>query len=198
MSDQSQDNRVPPGSDAEDAGFAPILIAGKDLERHFQLEDALLEFSKLFRHEEENGRVIAIVGAAFLDMQLVHILVNFLVDDEKEVERLLQYDQPLGTYGNRIGIAYCLGLIGKMVRDDLRLVGKIRNQFAHNLYASFADAKVKSWCEALKWHRAAYMAPPVDASPRELFHVGVNQLACHLSGIVSIARLEKRLVRAYG
>lgn len=44
----------------------------------------------------------------------------------------------------------CLGLIYKPVRDDLNLVRKIRNEFAHNLYASFEDEKIESWCSGLK------------------------------------------------
>jgi DNA-binding MltR family transcriptional regulator len=175
-----------------DGDFQPTLIIGKDLERHFKLQDALLEYSKLFHFEEQNDRALVIVGAAFLDTLLANILITFLIDDEKEVEKLLQYDQPLGTYGNRIGAAYCLGLIGKTVRDDLRLVGKIRNRFAHDLYASFEDQKIQSWCSSLRWHREAYMKPPAEASVRELFYVGVHQLVAHLDGVVSIARYQKR------
>ena len=124
---------------ADEAGGAadPTWITGKDLERHFALEDALLEFSRLFNHEEKNDRGLVIVGAAFLDTLLEHILIGFLVDDPKEVAELLRYDQPLGEYGNRIRAAYCFGLINKTSRDDLRLVGKIRNRFAHDLHASF-------------------------------------------------------------
>lgn len=180
------------GDDSNGNEFQPTLIVGKDLGRHFKLQDALLEYSKLFRCEEQNDRALVIVGAAFLDTLLANILITFLIDDEKEVEKLLQYDQPLGTYGNRIGATYCLGLIGKAVRDDLRLVGKIRNQFAHDLYASFQDQKIQSWCSSLKWHRGAYMRPPTDASVRELFYVGVHQLVGHLDGVVSIARYQKR------
>jgi len=185
--------------EADDDGdeFFPRLIVGKDLERHFQLQDALVEFAKLFQAEEENGRAIAIIGAAFLDLQLEHILLTFLVDDEKETSILLKPDQPLGTFGNRIRATYCLGLINALVRDDLRLVARIRNQFAHNLYASFEDDQIKSWCGSLKWHREAYMIPPPGVSSRDLFHVGVHQLAAHLGGIVSIARSEKRQVRTH-
>jgi hypothetical protein len=32
--------------------YDPSWITGKDLDRHFALEDALLEFSRLFKHEE--------------------------------------------------------------------------------------------------------------------------------------------------
>ncbi|MGD0041137.1 MAG: hypothetical protein ABSE84_12075 [Isosphaeraceae bacterium] len=179
----------------EDSDYDPSWITGKDLERHFALEDALLEFSRLFKHEEKNDRGLVIVGAAFLDTLLEHILISFLVDDPKEVAELLRYDQPLGTYGNRTRAAYCFGLINKTIRDDLRVVGKIRNRFAHDLYASFGDQQIRTWCVALKWHRTAYMRPPPDASERDLFHVGVNQLVCHLNGIVSIARGEKRVPR---
>jgi DNA-binding MltR family transcriptional regulator len=176
--------------------YDPFWMTGKDLERHFSLEDAQLEFSRLFRFEGTNDRALAVVGVSFLEMMLEHILINFLVSDDKEVAELLRYDQPLGTYSGRVRIAYCLGLLRKPIFHDLKLVGRIRNKFAHDLYASFEDEQISSWCKALKWHRQAYMNPPGDATARELFHVGLNQLVCHLSGVVSIARGEKRTLPA--
>ena len=147
--------------------------------------------------QETNDRAIAIVGATFLDTLLEHILINFLVNDEKEVRRFLQPDQSMGTYGSRTTTVYCLGLIGKMIRDDLRLVGKLRNRFAHDLKASFDEEPVRSWCLSLKWHEVSmFRQPPEDATPRDIFQVGVNQLICHLNGIVSIARMERREVPA--
>lgn len=175
--------------------YDPFWITGKDLDRQFSLEHALLEFSRLFKHEEPNDRGLVIVAGAFLDTLLEHILVAFLLDDPKEVARLLAYDQPLGSYGNRVRAAYCLGLIGKTVSADLRLVGKIRNRFAHDLYSAFSQPDIASWCVSLQWHRKAYMVPPADATPRDLFHVGVNQLVCHLNGMISVARTEKRFSR---
>jgi hypothetical protein len=170
------------------------IIAGKDLERYFSLHQALLEFSMLFE-QETNDRAIAIVGAAFLHTLLEHILINFLVDDEKDVRRLLQHDQSLGTYGSRTTAVYCLGMIGEMVRDDLRLVGKIRNRFAQDRKASFDEEPVRSWCLALKWHEVSmFRKRPEGATPRDIFQVGVNQLICHLNGIVSMARMERRTV----
>lgn len=174
--------------------FDPSFITGKDLERHFKLEDALLEFSRLFQ-DETNDRSMVIVGAAFLDTQLEHIIQNFLVDDEKEVDKLLKQDQPLGTYGNKVGAVYCFGLIGKTIRDDLRLVAKIRNTFAHDLYASFEDEKIRSWCFALKWHRISFAQPPDGASARSLFNVGVSRLASYLGDVTSIARGDKRSIQ---
>lgn len=181
----------------DDVRFAPTLIEGKDLERHFALEDAMLEFARLFR-DETNDRAMVIVGAAFLDTQLEHIITNFLVDDEKEIHNLLRPDQTLGTYGGKTRLAYCLGLIGRNLRNDLRLIGKIRNKFAHDLYASFSNPDISSWATSLKYHRIAYMAPPDGASSRDLFNVGLNQVACYLSGVVSVARSERRSTRNDG
>ena len=179
----------------DENSFNPPLISGKALERYFELNDALSEFSKLFNSNEKNDRAIAIVGATFLDILLEHTLRAFLVDDEKEVDKLLQPDQPLGTFSGKITMVYCLGLIYRPVRDDLNLIRRIRNEFAHNLYASFEDEKIKAWCSSLKWHRIAYVAnPPSDATARDLFQVGANQLVCYLNGVVSIARTQKRQI----
>jgi hypothetical protein len=76
----------------------PFWITGKALDRHFELEAALLEFTRLFDHKGDD-RAMVIVDGAFLDTLLEHILIAFLVNDEKEVGELLRYDQPLGTYG---------------------------------------------------------------------------------------------------
>jgi hypothetical protein len=180
------------GTESDDSAS---LITGKALERYFELNDALREFSRLFQ-EEKNERAAAIVGGAFLDTLLEHILLGFLAEDEKEVQRLLDPEQPLGSYGSRIRIVYCLGLIGKVIRDDLRLVGKIRNRFAHDLHASFDDEPIRSWCLSLKWHELSmFMKAPEGATAGEIFQVGVNQLVTHLNGIVSIARMERRQIR---
>jgi hypothetical protein len=72
------------------------VVRGKELERYFALNDALREFTLLFQ-EENNERAAAIVGAAFLDTLLENTLVNFFVDDEKEIANLLKTDRPAGT-----------------------------------------------------------------------------------------------------
>jgi hypothetical protein len=171
------------------------VLKGKEAERCFEYDAALRVFVGLFQ-DEKNERAAAVVGGAFLDTILEHIIVNFLVDDEKEVERLLSPEQALGTYGSRVRFVYCVGLIGKIVRDDLRLVGKIRNRFAHDLEVSFEDEPIRSWCRSLKWHQISmFQKAPDDATTADIFQVGVNQLVTHLSGITGIARTQKREIR---
>lgn len=183
--------------DKGDRTFTPTTIEGKDLVRHFALQDAMVEFARLFR-DESNDRAMVIVGHSFLDIQLEHIIMTFLVDDEKEIESMLRPDQSLGTYSGKTRLAYCLGLIGVNVRNDLKLIGKIRNKFAHDLHASFANNDIHSWVSSLNYHRISYVTPPEGAITRDLFNVGLNQVAGYLSGIVSVARYEKRTIRNDG
>ena len=81
----------------DDEAVNPFFLEGKALERHFERQDAMLEFHRLFNLDGQNDRASAIVGGAVLDTLLEHMLTNFLVDDEKEVAKLLDHEQPLGT-----------------------------------------------------------------------------------------------------
>ncbi len=181
-----------------DESFQESLITGKALERYFESHAMLLQFSNLFDYEEKNERAVAIVGVSFLDLLLEHILREFFLDDEKEVEKLFKHDQgPLGTFSAKIKLSFCLGLIPKPIKDDLQLAAKIRNRFAHNLKTSFEEDEIRGWCKSLQWHRIAYASPPPDATARDLFQVGVNRLVTYLTGAVYIARSQRRKQAKY-
>ena len=168
-------------------------LTEKEADQHFRLTEMLFEFARLFDHGEENDRAIAIVGPAFLDTLLTEMLTNFLIDDEKEVRGLIKPEGHLGAFGAKVSACYCLGLIGVIIKSDLRLVAKIRNRFAHDLRATFSDSQIVSWCQALEWHKESlFQNPPDGATTRDLFQVGVNQLVSHLNGLVGLARFHKR------
>ena len=172
------------------------ILKGKQAERYFEFLDILREFDELFTFNEKDDRNIVIMGSSFLEMALEHLLLAFLPEDDKEVEKLFNSSNgALATFGNKISIAYSLGLMDKMVKDDLHLIRKIRNEFAHNLVVSFEDKKIADWCKSLKWHKEAMLRePPSDATNRDFFQVGVHQVISHLHGCISIARAEKRKV----
>lgn len=172
------------------------ILSGKTVERHFDLNKALIDFHDLFNIKNGDDRTIAIIGATFLEMTLEHILFSFFPDNNKDVEKMMDFNQPMGNFSNKITMAYCLGLIEKIVKEDLNLVRKIRNEFAHDLYASFENDKIKSWCKELKWHKIVITPnPPSEANSRDLFTVGVNTLISHLIGCVSVARGDKRVIK---
>ncbi len=79
--------------------MGPNIIAGKDLERYWRHQEALLAFHNLFNERGTiDERAIAIVGATFLDNILEHALINFMVDDEKETRKLIGVDGAMGHF----------------------------------------------------------------------------------------------------
>ena len=163
-----------------------------------EIQQVFFECARLFDYGEPNDRAIAIVGAAFLDRLLAEMLANYFVDNDKESMKLLAPDGPLGQFGARTTACYCLGLIGKTVKLDLRPVAKVRNRFAHEVRIDFSDPRIKGWCEALAWHRYSIGEPPLNATTRDLFQVGVNQLVTYLNGLVGLARLDRRSLCEHG
>jgi hypothetical protein len=87
---------------------------------------------------------------------------------------------------------YCLGFIPGIIRDDLRIIAKIRNIFAHSIDSTFEDEKIIKLCKDLKWHKETMGEPPAGATNRDLFQVGVNQIVTYLNGMDSMAKREKR------
>ena len=80
---------------------------------------------------------------------------SFMVDDAKKVNELLGSEDgseaPLSSLSARIKTAYCLGLITKKEFDDLNLIRRIRNRFAHRLHGySFENQEIIDWCNSLK------------------------------------------------
>ena len=135
--------------------------------KHKDIEGFLKEFLR-----EESDRSVAILGAVFLDEYLKELIASFLVDDSKKVHDLLEGSlAPLGTFGSRIGAAYCMGLISQDAYHDLHIVREIRNKFAHELHGlSFSDTWVKNRCAEL-WLANKKKAPLVPGAPedRQLF-----------------------------
>lgn len=170
-------------------------IKDKEVEPYFDFNDALAAFHNLFNYESKDDRTIAILGGTFLEMVLEHILLAYLPSNEKEVNKLFEFNNPLGNFSNKIAMIYCLGF-DTILKSDLTFIRKIRNEFAYDLYASFENEKISNWCNELRWHKESLMSEaPSEASARDLFQVGVNTLISHLHGVISIARTEKREVK---
>lgn len=112
-------------------------------------------------------RVIAVIGGAYLDSMLDRLLRAALLDAPSEVEKLLRPDGPIGSNGARYQLAYCLGLIGANQRDDLKMVAKIRNAFAHNFRAlAFDEPPIRDYCASLK-EPSILAAMPAKLFPAE-------------------------------
>jgi mannitol operon repressor len=101
--------------------------------------------------QRESDRAAAILAAALLDERLRRLLHAFMIDDETNVNLLLETEQPVGTFGARIRLAYCLGLVDDRVFKMLLLIKSVRNAFAHQLHGlSFESPGIVEDCTALR------------------------------------------------
>jgi DNA-binding MltR family transcriptional regulator len=171
------------------------------------LENAALEFFKelgipadiigpevfAFRRElsRESDRGAALYAAAHLDDLLHGLLHEFLVDDPGVFKRLFSGTGGLATFSARTTLAYLLGLIPISVRDDLNLIRKIRNDFAHSSrVVSFGDAPIASRCLELK-------RVPLARAPRLRFVQAVMSCSGVLEGTTRSLRdgkMQRRTV----
>ncbi|WP_449258262.1 MltR family transcriptional regulator [Chlorobium limicola] len=155
--------------------------------------EQLVEFSKLFDYEHDNERDIVIVGCAFIEELIKETLRESLIQDDEEITKLISESTgSLPGLIQRARLLYLLGVIPKLVFEDLKYIAKIRNHFAHNMQASFSDNKVAQLCRNLKWHIESMMClPPEGATTRDLYQVGVNQIVCHLNALPALARYKR-------
>jgi len=75
---------------------------------------------------------IGIVGAAIIEEQLLRALLTKMRPLSGEMKkRLFDGYGPLSSFAAKIDLSYALQIINKAQYDDLTVVRRIRNQFAH-------------------------------------------------------------------
>jgi hypothetical protein len=90
-------------------------------------EDAFFEvFSK------ETDRGLAIASICYLD-NMLEKLIKAAYRKDQRIKMLFKDNQILQSFYNKVCIAYFSGLIPRVVFDDLKLIGEIRNRFAHSV-----------------------------------------------------------------
>src|SRR5688500_8611921 len=83
-----------------------------------------------------SDRAVAIVGVALLDEKLRQALEAVFDPTLSTHDRAELFEgpaAPLGTYASRTRMARALGWFRDDFQEDLRLLGRIRNRFAHQL-----------------------------------------------------------------
>jgi DNA-binding MltR family transcriptional regulator len=103
-----------------------------------------LNFSSFFgAFRNEPDRAAAVLGAPYVEAALERLFRSrLIVDAPKE---LFKARGPLSDFAGKIDLAYSLGWIPESLRNDLHIVRRIRNDFAHdpNHTLSFSDPSVR-------------------------------------------------------
>lgn len=156
--------------------------------------EKLMEFRDAFDYEHDNDREIAIVGCAYIETIIKTTLEETFVADLKERDNILNESSgALSGIITRARLLYLLGVIPEIIFHDIKLVARIRNEFAHNVSASFESEKISTLCNKLKWHEFSMcMKAPPEATIREIYQVGVNQLVAHLNALPSLQRCKAK------
>lgn len=112
------------------------------------MEDRRKVFDESLRGSD---RDVAIVAACLIDNLLERILKSYFIKSSG-VNRLFKNEHILQTYHAKVNIAHFSGLIPGFLYDDLLLIGRTRNKFAHKLDSkiSFMDAEISKLVKDFK------------------------------------------------
>lgn len=113
------------------------------------------EESQFYNHD--SNRAVAVVWPAIVENRLTDALKACMRQDEVVSRELFRPDGALGTFGQKIRLGYMLGLYEKDLKDDLILLSRIRNAFAHRIdITSFETSPIRDYMDCmivLKVHR---------------------------------------------
>ena len=120
----------------------------------------------------QTDRGVAVVGLALLDAKIGKALRLIFVPGLSQHELDDLFDgpvAPLGSFSAKVRVAHALGLIGDESKADLRLLGQIRNKFAHRLeIRSFENPTILKLCGDLSLADRVFESQerPVEARAR--------------------------------
>jgi hypothetical protein len=101
-------------------------------------------------NREHNDRGVAILIAANVENILQTAIETRIKINDGEYNSLFGFDSPIGTFENKIRIAYALEIIGKGTRDNIIYIKAIRNAFAHTQKpVTFETKEIKDVCDLL-------------------------------------------------
>jgi hypothetical protein len=95
-------------------------------------------------------RICAVLAVAFLEEKLTAAVKSRLLKDDDTLKKLFKPSGPLGPYATKTELAYLLKLFSMQTRNDLLVLGEIRNSFAHwTKLIDFGSRDIRPKCEAL-------------------------------------------------
>jgi hypothetical protein len=142
----------------------------------------------------QTDRGAAIVAAAIVEEYLTTVIKGRLILTKAIEERIFSADRRgfASEFGAKLDLGYCLGIIRKEIYDDLRLIAKIRNRFAHSVDPlRFTDEKITGWCRSI-----TTLGPdPLEFEPRYRYMTACVFIIGLLSAVVVAKKLRVKTIR---
>jgi hypothetical protein len=112
----------------------------------------------------ESDRSAAIVAATIVERRLTSSLISFLHPNTNITGQFFRTSGPLGSFANKIDLAFLTGLCGADAHRDLVTMKDIRNAFAHLLSVSnFKSQKISDLTKNLKLVEKCTIEETIDA-----------------------------------
>jgi hypothetical protein len=154
----------------------------------------LSRFLSIFNKETDRGA--ALTGAAYLEERLGDILKGYLIKCQASEDLLDGFNAPLGTFSSKVAAAAALGLIEPTEFEEIQIVRRIRNEFAHRWEGvSFEKGRVRDLASRLPWRGPAEFE--ADASARSRFNSAVALLNVDLMWRTRLVVRKRLAVRSW-
>jgi hypothetical protein len=111
-----------------------------------------------------SDRAAAILAAAYLERRLTEAIRAHLQEDKSAFEQMFGVGKPLGALSLKANIGYLLKLYTKRFRDNLLVIAKVRNKFAHHdQFVDFDRRIIKEIVEKIDLHFHIFSGMPPDS-----------------------------------
>lgn len=130
----------------------------------------LIRWNKYIQKELKgtSDRALVLICCAVLDTQLEELLSEFLIEGyEKQKKELFTHNGSLGTFSNKIEMAFFCGIISSHEKNIINTMRRIRNKFAHEIeILNLEEQSVKDLCMNLSIPEKMYVPDIIPYSPK--------------------------------
>jgi hypothetical protein len=178
--------------------FMPSFLEQKTAE----LRDAMRPgFIPEIAKKDDIGFVLSATNMLDLYLAMAIILRFHIVLTKTSYAKVFGPRGPLGTFSAKIDLAVALGILLGDMADDLSILRKLRNDFAHAVHPpALSDAKFSQRCQRLKltWEISEETRTACKTPERVRLAESVSMIILTLAIIIQRAITERLYMEKYG
>jgi DNA-binding MltR family transcriptional regulator len=181
-----------------------MKVPVSEFQKRFERLQKLMKNAKsmeehLFEHDD---RTTAIMATGIIeDLLAISIMHKFRREpSENQIADLFTGYGPLASLSARASLAFLLGIIGHDAAHDIKVIRRVRNEFAHVIEPiTFESEEVASPCQSLKLH--SKMRPDLEQKagkgPRGKFIHSVMRIFTEITAHALVTIEENKLLSAH-
>ncbi len=147
--------------------------------------------------KRESDRGLPLVGYALIDSKLAETLDAFFADPKATKRLLFEGNSPLSTFSSRADACLALGLIDDTEYEEINLIRRVRNEFAHAKHGiDFSAARIQGLCSSLMSDLPQGAGYPTN-DPRFRFTNAVVSIVLRMYHRPDWVALEKRKAKVW-